>query len=146
MTTIQIIAQAHSWLGTPFKHQGRVKGKGCDCLGLLMGLGLKTKNGDAFKKFDQINYPKLLTSNILLETLDSLFIRSKKIKPGDIILIRINNWPQHLALVVEVDPEIIIIHSYLQARKVVKQHLPEEWKKNIVAMYSADSLLTRTIT
>ena len=136
MPPIKIITQAHSWLGTPFKHQGRVKGKGCDCLGLLMGLRFKTKNGDALKKFDQINYPKLLTSNILLETLGSLFIRSKKMKPGDIILIRINNWPQHLALVVEIDPKIIIIHSYLQARKVVKQHLPEEWKSNIMAIYS----------
>ncbi len=135
MSPIKIIAEAHSWLGTPFKHQARVKGKGCDCLGFLMGMGLKTKNGEALKKFDQSNYPKLLTSNILLETLDSLLIISERIDPGDIILIRINNWPQHLALVVEVDPEIIIIHSYLQARKVVKQHLPEEWKQNIVAIY-----------
>ncbi|MBL0320066.1 MAG: hypothetical protein IPP74_12385 [Alphaproteobacteria bacterium] len=46
MTSNQkIISQARTWLGTPFHHQARLKGKGCDCLGLIVGvadeLGLK---------------------------------------------------------------------------------------------------------
>ena len=34
----KIVAQARSWLGTPYHHQARLKGVGCDCLGLLRGL------------------------------------------------------------------------------------------------------------
>ncbi len=30
-----VIAEAESWLGTPFHHEGRVKGAGVDCLMLL---------------------------------------------------------------------------------------------------------------
>jgi NlpC/P60 family putative phage cell wall peptidase len=33
-----IVAAARSWIGTPYQHQGRRKGVGCDCLGLLVGV------------------------------------------------------------------------------------------------------------
>ena len=50
MLVEKIIAEAHSWLGTKFKHQGRIKktdndSGGCDCLGLIIGLDLNTKTG-----------------------------------------------------------------------------------------------------
>ncbi len=30
-----IVAEARSWLGTPYHHRGRVKGEGCDCAQLV---------------------------------------------------------------------------------------------------------------
>jgi len=33
-----IIACARGWLGTPYHHQGSVRGAGCDCLGLIRGV------------------------------------------------------------------------------------------------------------
>ena len=33
-----IIAETRSWLGTPYRHQGSLKGVGCDCLGLVRGV------------------------------------------------------------------------------------------------------------
>jgi NlpC/P60 family putative phage cell wall peptidase len=33
-----IVAAARSWIGTPYRHQGALKGVGCDCLGLLVGV------------------------------------------------------------------------------------------------------------
>jgi NlpC/P60 family putative phage cell wall peptidase len=33
-----IVAEALTWVGTPYRHQGRRKGVGCDCLGLLIGV------------------------------------------------------------------------------------------------------------
>ena len=141
-----IITESRSWIGTRFKHQGRIKYECCDCLGLLLGLNIYTKTGDALKSHDVTNYPKLIESNILLEHLDRLLEKTETIRPGNLLLIRVNNWPQHLAIVTEVDPHIIIVHAYVQARKVVEQHLPEEWKKNIVAMYEvAASSSTRRL-
>ncbi|HEV2100670.1 MAG TPA: hypothetical protein VGR45_17325 [Stellaceae bacterium] len=32
----RVIAEAKSWIGTPYHHMGRVKGAGCDCLTLLV--------------------------------------------------------------------------------------------------------------
>ncbi len=33
-----IVAEARSWIGTPYRHQGSLKGVGCDCLGLVRGV------------------------------------------------------------------------------------------------------------
>ena len=55
-----ICQQARTWLGTPFKHQGRVKGVGVDCLGLLIGvaqeLDLRDAQGRKLAAFDALDY------------------------------------------------------------------------------------------
>ncbi len=33
-----ILAEASTWIGTPYRHQGSRKGVGCDCLGLVRGV------------------------------------------------------------------------------------------------------------
>jgi NlpC/P60 family putative phage cell wall peptidase len=33
-----VVAEARSWIGTPYRHQASCKGSGCDCLGLLRGV------------------------------------------------------------------------------------------------------------
>lgn len=33
-----VVREALDWLGTPYRHQGRRKGVGCDCLGLVQGV------------------------------------------------------------------------------------------------------------
>ena len=38
MTPEDIIAEARSWIGTPYAHQGSLKGVGCDCIGLVAGI------------------------------------------------------------------------------------------------------------
>jgi NlpC/P60 family putative phage cell wall peptidase len=37
-TRAAIVAEALSWLGTPYRHQASVKGVACDCLGLVRGV------------------------------------------------------------------------------------------------------------
>jgi NlpC/P60 family putative phage cell wall peptidase len=34
----RIVAEARSWIGTPYRHQASLKGAGCDCLGLVRGV------------------------------------------------------------------------------------------------------------
>lgn len=38
ITREQIVAEARSWLGTPYHHQAALRGVGADCLGLLRGV------------------------------------------------------------------------------------------------------------
>lgn len=38
VTRAAIVAEARSWLGTPYRHQASLKGVGCDCLGLVRGI------------------------------------------------------------------------------------------------------------
>lgn len=37
-TADAVLAEAATWLGTPYRHQGTMKGVGCDCLGLIRGI------------------------------------------------------------------------------------------------------------
>jgi NlpC/P60 family putative phage cell wall peptidase len=37
-TRIAIVAEARTWIGTPYRHQASLKGVGCDCLGLVRGI------------------------------------------------------------------------------------------------------------
>jgi NlpC/P60 family putative phage cell wall peptidase len=37
-TREEIVAVARGWIGTPYRHQAALKGVGCDCLGLLIGV------------------------------------------------------------------------------------------------------------
>jgi NlpC/P60 family putative phage cell wall peptidase len=38
LTRSAIVAEARSWIGTPYRHQASLKGVGCDCLGLVRGV------------------------------------------------------------------------------------------------------------
>ena len=38
MAPDQVIGEALSWVGTPYRHQASRKGVGCDCLGLVRGV------------------------------------------------------------------------------------------------------------
>ena len=38
LTRDAILAEARSWLGTPYVHGASLKGAGCDCLGLVRGV------------------------------------------------------------------------------------------------------------
>jgi NlpC/P60 family putative phage cell wall peptidase len=33
-----IVAEARRWIGTPYVHRGALRGAGCDCLGLVLGV------------------------------------------------------------------------------------------------------------
>lgn len=34
-----IVAEARRWIGTPYRHAASLRGVGCDCLGLVRGVG-----------------------------------------------------------------------------------------------------------
>ena len=43
----KVVAAARSWIGTPYRHQGQLKGVGCDCLGLLIGVWREVMGSEA---------------------------------------------------------------------------------------------------
>jgi NlpC/P60 family putative phage cell wall peptidase len=42
----KIVAAARGWIGTPYRHQGALKGVGCDCLGLIVGVWREVTGGE----------------------------------------------------------------------------------------------------
>lgn len=132
-----IIACARGYIGTPFHHQGRLKGKGIDCLGLLVcvarELQLTGKDGSYFADADITHYSHQPDTEVLRATLDRLLypIPVSGIKESDIALFNIDNMPQHMGIVTNIG----LIHAYAPARKVVEHALDAYWHSKLVAGY-----------
>ena len=143
MTTgLRVAAAARGWLGTRCHHQGRLKKNdahkgGVDCLGLLVGvakeLHLQSADGKPLAEFDEIHYSHSPDSKRLQAHLAQALTRISPaaIMPGDIVLLRIDDNPQHLAIVSEQG----LIHAYAPARAVVEHALDDWWRQRIEAAY-----------
>lgn len=160
MNSVQqtIIREARTWIGTPFRHQGRVKINnesrgGCDCLGLVMGIAssLKLKSRATnppplISNYDIVNYPKIPNASLLIDSLSlHLYeIDLSTIEPADVVVIKFDNNPQHLALIADypTPPNLGLIHCYLEARKVVEHILDTDWQNKLVKAYRFLDVLT----
>lgn len=141
--THAIVTAARGWLGTRFHHQGRVRRSathagGVDCLGLLVGvareLDLRNRQGIPLASFDETDYPHQPDGIRLRRRLAELLaaVPASEIQPGDILLLNIDNHPQHLAIV---SFDNAMIHAYAQARAVVEHPIDGWWRAAITASY-----------
>jgi len=126
-----VIRSARGWLGTRFHHQGRRKGVGVDCIGLVVGvareLGLEVD--------DRVNYPREPHDGELQAELEKYLLKSE-LKAGCVALFRLEKEPQHVGIVSDYNGAGLgLIHAYMQARKVVEHNLDASWRAKIVAVY-----------
>ena len=146
-----IVATARSWIGTPFHHQARVKGKGCDCFGLIIGvareLNLRGKNSTLVADHDEVTYPKMLNGQYVIDRLSQIFdeITVESAEPGDVVLFKIHGNPQHLAILSDYNfgsnetkstRALGIIHCTMDTRGVVEQRLDDQLGQNLIKGYT----------
>ncbi len=136
-----IISQARTWLGTPFHHQARLKGKGCDCLGLIVGvvdeLGLKDKFGQPLSGYDEVTYSKEPDGAYLMQKLTELLeeVPLTQAQAGDLALFTVRDNPQHMAFLTDHEDTLGMVHSYAPARRVVEHRLDDDWKSRLVKVF-----------
>ena len=136
-----IVPQARTWLGTPFHHQARLKGKGCDCLGLIVGvvdeLELKDKFGQPLSGYDEVTYSKEPNGAYLMQKLTELLdeVPITEAQAGDLALFTVRDNPQHMAFLTNYDSTLGMIHSYAPARRVVEHRLDDDWKSRLVKVF-----------
>ncbi len=130
MTPDEIIEAARSEIGTPFRHQGRVAGKCLDCAGLIVRvaelLGVHVA--------DQKGYSRLPSGSKLESAIDgqqNVFRVLGEPKAGDILMLRFNKDPQHLAIYTGEN----IIHSTSQTGRVVEERFDSMWRSRLVRVY-----------
>ncbi len=135
----KITNQARTWLGTPFHHQARLKGVGCDCLGLVVGvvdeLGLKDKNGKLLAAYDEIAYSKEPDGAYLTQKLTDLLEEVQEPQAGDLALFSVRDNPQHLAIITDYEGTLGMIHAYAPARRVVEHRLDDDWNSRLVKVF-----------
>ncbi len=130
MTRKAIITAARTWLGTPYRHLGRCKGSGVDCIGLIIGVSHEV---GYLPDYDITTYsrdpePDLLQS-ILAQLLDP--IDPTEAQPGDVLLLRFTRLPQHTAIMTNAG----MIHAYAGSGRVVEHSIDAVWQRRILAAY-----------
>lgn len=108
-----VVAEAESWLGTPFHHEARVKGAGVDCLMLLAEV---YERAGVIEHAKPPHYPPDWHLHQGAERyMDGLLGYAQPIfgppGPGDVALFRFGRTYSHGAIVVEWPK---LIHAYWQ--------------------------------
>jgi hypothetical protein len=146
-TRKQIVACAREYLGTKFQHQGRIKGKTCDCVGLPYmvadELGLHSRDGEPIHKHDNSHYTAQPTNNFVQTECQRLLVEKpiSQMQEGDVLLLKMPTIPCHVGIVTKVyegtKHECFgIIHSYSPAKKVVETILDARLMNRVVSAFS----------
>lgn len=123
-----VIAEATSWLGTPYHHRAMVKGHGVDCAMLPLAV-YRAAVPHRMPSFEVPAYPHdwHLHRDVPLyrEIVASVArqIQQDEAKPGDFILYRWGRVESHGAILIEPG---LIIHSYIGSG-VVPQEADAQW-------------------
>ena len=108
---LAVVAEAHTWVGTPYHHMGRVKGAGVDCGQLLAAV--YTDVG-LVEPFDIEQYPHdwmmHRDGERYLGCVLRFAHRVDEPRPGDIVVWRVGRCVSHGAIVVEWPR---VIHAYM---------------------------------
>lgn len=125
-------------IGTPFRHRGRTA-SGVDCIGLL-AVTFSEMGEDIL---DKKVYGREPRNDRLKENVDANLGAPIYLKPNsknllevaDIVLIRFNKEPHHIAVVNKNNNGYTIIHAYGAAEKVVEHRLDDDWYAKITHVY-----------
>ncbi len=129
-----IVAEAATWARTPeragtrYQHQGRAKGVGVDCIGLV-GMTALACGVEGAKEWradhNMHNYGPQPQPEYLWKACERFLerIALATASLGDLLVMAFPRQPQHFAIISRVEPTYVI-HAYLQRRMVVEQSLP----------------------
>jgi NlpC/P60 family putative phage cell wall peptidase len=116
-----VIAEARSWMGTPWRHRANVKGQAVDCAMLMRECFVRT---GVLAPFEVPPYPKSWfmhrQEEWLLEWVLKLGGRElplEKATPGDLLMYKYGHCYGHLGLLVA--PQRII-HAYARNGQVIE--------------------------
>jgi NlpC/P60 family putative phage cell wall peptidase len=134
-----IVREARSWLGTPFHHQGRLKGIGVDCIGLVVGiardLNLTDRHGKHY--FDRQDYGREPYRGQLQEELEDhlLAVKASQAQAGDVLLLKFAVEPQHVGILTAQSTLIHAYSRYSRLNQCVEHRLAQIWQGRIAGAY-----------
>lgn len=128
-TRNNIVEIAREFLGSPFKHQGRVK-DGIDCVGLIAAVC----NRIMYPYVDGI-YKRKPTKGLVIAKLKESFrsILVNEATDGDILVFWVykRNYDQHVAIKTDKG----MIHTYADVGYVVENTINDFWSKRIMGAF-----------
>lgn len=139
LTREAIVAEARSWLGTPFMHQQSSQGVGVDCVGLILGvgreLGVLEISEEAWRPFAAYTRKP---NPVRMRKAMRLFLDESIVDPGSIPAIGSIGWfgwradlPMHLAIVGEFQGRATMIHAFELQKVCVENSIDETWRGRV---------------
>lgn len=138
MKNLEAVTEALTWLGTPYHHQGRVKGVGVDCGTLICEVYEKV---GLMPHLDPRPYPQDWHLHQLgeryLEHVKRVCFEVENPQPGDIVLYKIGLCVSHAGIVVDWP---MIIHSYLKSGVILQDGTKGSLARRISGFYRMNPL------
>ena len=132
----RVVAEAYSWLGTPYQHQASLKGVGCDCLGLIRGVWreLVGPEPEALPPY-RPDWAELGGEELLLGAARRWLrlVAPAEAEPGDVLLFRMTLGApvKHAAVLSGPDR---MVHAYW-GRAVVESSLGPWWRARLACCF-----------
>lgn len=132
-----VVAEAMSWLGTPYRHQASLKGVGCDCLGLVRGIwrALYGPEPEPLTAYTP-DWAEARGGETLAAAAGRHLVRTgiDRTADGDVLLFRWrSNLPaKHAAVLVSADR---IVHAH-QGAAVATATLTPWWRRRMAYAFS----------
>lgn len=124
ITREDVVAQARDWKESPFKHQGRLKGVGVDCLGLVIGVAKHFEL--VAPDFNVTGYARSPDGVTFLALCDRYMTRIRRAEMGlgDVVVVVVDQLPQHMGIVGDYwHGGYSIIHAASRYDRVVEHRL-----------------------
>lgn len=135
LTRDQIVAEARTWIDTPFHHQGRLKGVGVDCVGVIV----EVAHALGISSYDTLDYAPNPNPQAMRAELEAHLDRIDfaAAQPGDILWFRIELDPQHLGILTVAGSEPWMVHAFHRrgVDRVIEQRVPDWWRRRVVGCY-----------
>jgi cell wall-associated NlpC family hydrolase len=121
-----VVAEARSWIGTPYHNCADIKGAGVDCGMLLVRVFVDT---GLCQPFEPRPYPTDWHLHRSEERyLRFIFDRAGEVvepQPGDLMVLRFGRCYSHGGIVTNVSP-LTIVHAYFSARRVIEEEVDRD--------------------
>lgn len=127
----ELVAEARTYLETPFHHQGRVKGTGIDCAGVLANL----VNFMGYDVRERTNYGQSGNADLFLDGLRKVMVHvdeDEQILPGDFLLFPRGPGDYHGS--VATDPGRML-HAWADRGKVVEHSMGRRWMRKLHSVW-----------
>jgi NlpC/P60 family putative phage cell wall peptidase len=137
----RVVKEALSWVGTPYRHQGRKKGVGCDCLGLVLGVwgavygAAPELPGPYAPDWAEAGGGERLLAGARRNFAEKEF---REMAAGDLLIFR---WRPHLPAKhagILVGPDCFV-HAYEGTAATVSALVPQ-WRKRIAGVFAFPEL------
>jgi len=131
-----VVRLARDWIGTPYRHQGAMRGVGCDCLGLIRGLwreihGAEPETPGAYGR----DWAERSGEERLLDAARRHFGPpvAAGMQVGDVLIFRFraDASAKHLGILSGPDR---FIHAYEQAG-VIESALVASWRRRVAGVF-----------